>query len=155
MLLWAVWHLNNVSSNPWAWGFFFKFFFACAFLFNWRICFLYLCIFPFFPHQCFLVFSVEVGAYSQLNVFLIVVTTWMNTENTREVKYTKHRKTNIIGSCSPEQYRTDDLIGVESGVVVTRSWAVGQGGEVKTSKRRCWPTGTKLVRITCSPAIPQ
>ena len=77
--------------------------------------------FSFFLHQCFIVFSVEVGAYSQLTVFLIVVTTWMNTENVREVKYTKHRKTNIIGSCSPEQYRTGDLIGVESEIVGTRS----------------------------------
>lgn len=78
--------------------------------------------FSFFsPHQCFIVFSVEAGIYSQLNAFLIFLTVQMNTENTREIKYTKHGKTNIIGSCSPEKYRTGDLIGVESEIVVTRS----------------------------------
>lgn len=101
---------------------FFNFFFLLVHFYLTEESVSFICVFFLFsPHQCFLVFSVEVGAYSQLNVFLIVVTTWMNTENTREVKYTKHRKTNIIGSCSPEQYRTDDLIVVEGGVVVTRS----------------------------------
>lgn len=65
-------------------------------------------------------FRVEAETYSLLNVFLTFVTTWMNTENTRVSEICKHRKTGIVGSCLPEQYRTDDLIGVEGRMVVTR-----------------------------------